>query len=466
MKTHPSTRLQKYNIRLIFFFLISVSCKSLDLSNPGPMRSIAPTRSIVNVPFEMPKKTLDRVLNSQIPATLIKEENLDMGSGIEGNLIMTRNGSVSWVVLDSQKIQLKLPVKVEGSLGLKRGGLGNLFRGKVPIHQEFEPVFNFNPDINPNWSLSIRDFELVDLGGNLKLDVLGLKLDLTGLMERELRRWATQNLKEGSMLLNFRPFIELAWQQAGKPFFVDWQGERSTFSIQPEKVKFREFFDSEGNFNVWLGLDGKINTHPAKAAPSRAFPLPNLSRNENSENQLEILLPLAVNYKQLDELIRQNLEGKRLRINKKTTLNLSEFQSGQFGELIVISTDYLALQHDGKKWYGKFFVVGKPSYDSEIQSLIFEDLNFKLESSQSRATLGAALKKRKIIRQIKKRAIFPIGDLLYESAEGIRNRLSLETGVADLKITDLKISPDDFIPQTKELLIYMKAKGKVTVNWK
>ncbi|MDF2156292.1 DUF4403 family protein [Algoriphagus sp. CAU 1675] len=466
MKIHFASKLKKHYKILLFGFLILASCKSLDLSKPGPVSSPPLASSTVNVPFEMPKNTLDRILNSQIPSRIIQEENLDFGSGMEGNLLLIRNGELSWNALDSQTVQIRLPLKLEGQVVLKRGGLGNIFRGKVPLNEEFAPVFRFNPEINSNWTISISEFELVDLGGNLSLEVLGLRLDLTGLMEKELRRWALENLNEDKALLNLKPFVEKAWNQAGRPFSVDWQGGRSAFSLQPEQVRFKEYFDTDDNFNVLLGLDGKINTHPIDAAPSRAFPLPNLSSNNDYGNHLEILLPLEVDYADLDQLLEQNLEGRNFRVNRKTNLSLGGIRTEAFGSLVLVSMDFLAKRSVGEDWKGKIYVVGRPEFDSQTQNVVFKDLNLKLDSDQSQARWGVALKKRKIIRQIQKQSKFPIRDLLADSEEGILERLGFETEVADLAISELEIVPDQFIPVSRGLLVYMKASGKVRVSWR
>jgi hypothetical protein len=461
-----ATQLQKYSIPLIFLSILLVGCKSLDISNPGPLPEIPPATSEVNVPLTMPKATLNKIFNSQLPVNLVSEENLDLGSGIEGNLQLSRVGNISWVALDSQTIQMTLPLKVKGDLGLKRGGLGSLFRGKVPLDEQFAPVFRVNPQINPDWSLSVKQFELMDLGGNFALDVLGMKLDLSGLLEREIRAWAKENLRPEQKLVNMKPMIDLAWEQAGKPFMVNWEGGAQAFSIQPQSVRLKEYFDQSENFHLWLGLNGKINTHPANAAPSRAFPLPALSTNSDSENHLEITLPFQMSYAELDALMAENFLGKTFRADRKTLLTLANLKTQSFGERLAITCDFVADRENGERMEGNFFVVGKPAYDRKSESLIFEDVNFKVMSDNSRAKLGIALKKGKIIRQIEKRAVFPIGDLLEDSLGGIQERLGLETPIANLSIQNLEISPSGFYPTRSGLQVMMKAQGKIGVNWK
>jgi hypothetical protein len=467
MKISPFYQLSK---SILFFAVLAIGfsgCKSLSpTSNPGPSPMPPPAISSVNVPLQIPKATLDKIFNSQIPNMLFEEKGLDMGSGINGDLKLTRNGTITWKAMDDQLIQLTVPVLVEGQVGLKKGGLGSLFKSKIPINAQFSPVFMVDPEINSNWDLGIRAFELVDLGGSLTLDVLGMQIDLSSLVGKEIRKWSEQNLIGKESIASLKTLVDLTWAQVGKPFQVELEGVQTAFSIQPQEVRFREFFDANQNFNVWLGLEGKVNSHPASAAPSRASPLPRLSPNENDKNELEILMPITVGYDQLNQLLAENLANKVFQVDKKTTMIPSNIKTQAFGELIAVSMDFLAEQSNGKSLEGTIFAVGKPAYDAVKRQLVFEDINFKLESGNLGAQTSIGLKKRKIIKNIERRAIFPIGELIDESMGSIQNRLGLSTPIADLKIQNLKIIPAGFYPLRNELLIQLKATGKVGVDWK
>jgi len=467
MKISPFYQVVKIIPFLALLAFSFSACKSLSsTSNPGPSIMPPPAISSVNVPLQIPKATLDKIFNSQISKILFEEKGLDMGSGINGDLKLTRNGTITWTALDSQLIQLTVPVLVEGQVGLKRGGLGSLFKSKIPITEQFIPVFVVDPEINSNWDLGIKAFELVDLGGSLTLNVLGMQIDLSNLVGKEIRKWSEQNLIGKESIASLKPLIDLTWAQVGKPFQVELEGVQTAFSIQPQEVRFKEFFDSNQNFNVWLGLAGKVNSHPASAAPSRAFPLPKLSANANKSNELEIIMPLTVGYDQLDQLLAENLADKLFRIDKKTTMIPSNIKTQSFGELIAVSMDFFAEQSNGKSLEGTIFVVGKPAYETEKRQLIFEDINFKIESGNLGAQTSIGLKKRKIIKNIERRAIFPIGDLIDESMGSIQNRLGLSTPLVDLEIQNLKIIPAGFYPLKNELLIQLKASGKIGVEWK
>lgn len=89
-----------------------------------------------------------------------------------------------------------------------------------------------------------------------------------------------------------------------------------------------------------------------------------------------------------------------------------------------------------------------------------------MESGNFGAQAGVGLKKRKIIRRVERKAIFPIGDVLEESFGSITNRLGLSTPIVDLKVANLTIEPSGFYPMAKELVIHMKASGKVDAVWK
>jgi len=459
----PKLQRQLSTIYITIFFL--ASCKSFN-PNQIPSTQIAPPAfSSVNVPVQVPQSTLHEIINQTIPQVLIDDENLSMGN-VEGKLKLSRNGKPTYTTLDSQRIELTLPLKIQGELGLSKKGLGNFLQAKLPLDESISPIIIVNPTINPDWSISIKDFKLVDLGGQISLNLLGMQVDLSGIIEKEITKWGLENLNSSQSIFTLKPFIDLAWNQVGKPFLVDWEGEKSAFSIQPDSILLNEFFDKNQKLNLWLGLHGKVNTHPINAAPSRAFPLPKLTDNINSDNYLEITLPWVLSYVKLDQILGENLNDIPIRIDKKTILTPSNIRSQAFGEFLEITMDFFASQTNGKTLEGKLYVIGKPAFDPASQSLYFTDINFKLESGNFGAQTSVGLKKRKIIRQIESRANFPIGETLNESIASIQGRLGLKTGIADLFIENLEVEPENFYPTKNGLTVHMRAKGKVNVDWK
>lgn len=451
---------------ILFLLLIFLaSCKSFNPHRIPPYQTAPPALSSVNVPVQVPQSTLYRIINQAIPQVIINDENMSMGN-VEGKLLLSRNGNPTYATLDSQRIQLTLPLKIQGELGLSKKGLGSFLQSKLPLNENLSPVIIVNPTINPDWSISIKDFELVDLGGQISLNLLGLQVDLSGIVEKEITKWGEENLSSSQSIFSLKPFIDLAWNQVGKPFMIDWEGEKSAFSIQPESVSLKEFFGEDQNLNLWLGLNGKVNTHPEHAVPSRAFPLPKITDNKESENYLEITLPWVLSYNKLDQILGENLNNIPIRIDKKTILTPSNISSQAFGEFLQIEMDFLATQTNGKSLDGKIYVIGKPAYDEASQSLYFTDINFKLESGNLGAQTSVGLKKRKIIRQVESKAKFPIGETLEESISSIQGRLGLKTGIADLSIVELEIGPDAFYPSKNGLIVHIIANGKVNVDWK
>ena len=179
-----------------------------------------------------------------------------------------------------------------------------------------------------------------------------------------------------------------------------------------------------------------------------------------------ILIPIGLTYAEIDQLLSENFENQTIRVNKNTIFRPGNFKSRAFGEKLGISMDFHAEQSNGKAIDGQLFLVGKPGYDSENQVLLFEQVNFNLQSESKKAKTAAALKKGKIIRQLNQKLRFPMEEVLESSLGGIRERLAFETPIADLKIVDLEIYPDGFYPTSKGLEIQLKATGKVDISWK
>jgi len=451
---------------ILVYLFISSSCRSLDPSLSPALPALPTAFSTVNVPVEIPMETFQNLINQRIPPVLFEEKGIDMGNGVLGDLNFSKNGLTTISAEGDKKIRIELPIRVRGEVGLKPGGLRNLFQSKIPIDQSFVPVFLINPEVNENWSVGISEFELVDLGGEMTFSVLGMKLDLSQLISREIQEYGAKNLTSNPDLIKLKPVVDRLWNQVGKPVFVDFQGKKMAFSIQPDSVKFSESFNQDATYQIYLGMKGKVNSHPADAAPSRPSPLPKLTENTNSDNSLDIRIPLRLTYAEIDDLLRENFANQAIQVNKTTTFRPGNFKSRAYGEKLGISMDFHAEQTNGQEVDGKLFLVGLPTFDSENQVLIFDQVNFNMESDSRKAKTAAALKKGKIIRQLNQKLRFPMAEVLEGSLGGIQERLNFETPIADLKIIDLKIYPDGFYPTSTGLEIQLKATGKVDISWK
>lgn len=446
-----------------FFFL---SCKSLDPTALLPLPQVPPASSYVNVPVEIPTNTLTNLVNQVLPPRLFNEKGMDMGNGIVGDVGFERNGMIQLVPLDSQRLQVTFPIRVRGEVGLKPGGLRNLFQSKIPIDQALSPVVVINPQLNPNWTLGISEFELMDLGGKIGLSALGMEIDLSSMVRNEIREFARQNLTSKPDLINLKPVVESIWNQVGRPVTVDLEGKKMAFSIRPDSVKIREYLVPSKGFHLDLGLSGKVQTHPASAAPSRPSPLSKITSNQDPSNRLEINIPLHLTYGEMDQMIQKAIAEQVIRINKKYLFQPSNFRSRAYGDRLGILMDFIATANDGEQIGGEFFLVGKPVFDESNSVLAFEKVDFALSTDSNKARLGAQLKRGKISNQLNQKLRFSLQEVIQGSLAGVADRLSIQTPYGDLKLDNLKVSPGGFYPTATGMDIQIKATGQVNILWK
>ena len=137
MRIKNATYLQKYSLLLISSLFFFFSCKSLDISSPGASPTVPEALSEVSLPAQMPAATFDRLVNSQLLQILVEEDDLDLGNGLEGDLQIRRAGKVTWKTLSKEQLELRIPLQIQGEVGLKQGGLGSLFRRRVPFGRKF-----------------------------------------------------------------------------------------------------------------------------------------------------------------------------------------------------------------------------------------------------------------------------------------------------------------------------------------
>ncbi|MDN3204333.1 DUF4403 family protein [Algoriphagus sediminis] len=453
------------NLILIFTLIFSACKSSFPTSESGDILTPPPTISRVNTNIKIPKNTFEKVINSQVPIQIYQGKDMDFGNGLEGDLLVKRTGAISVTPVDSQLVRLTIPLDIQGEVGLKASGLGSFLKGKLPINESIRPTILLDPKVNSDWSVGVAKLEILDLGGDVNLDLMGMQVDLNKLLLSQMQKFAESRLLQRDDLISLKPFVDLAWEQVGRPVELEWRGVAKAFSIQPTRAGWRDFFDEEENYNIWLGMDGKINSHPANAAPSRAFPLPSLSTNKDSTNTFEIVIPLALSYSQMDDLLEENLGNRIYQVDKKTKFQPSNFRSQAFGSFIGVTMDFIATKNNGKEISGEIFLVGKPIYKENLQSLVFEEINFRLDSDSFQAQTGAGLKRKKIIRQMEKRAQFPIGEVMAESIYGLENQLKLNTPIGTFQVENLKITPN-FYPQENEFLIHFVGNGEVNTEIK
>ena len=454
---------------LIFWIgagLLAASCKSLDPTASLPLPTVPKTSSVVNVPLDIPFTTLTAVANRETPALIFRQRGMDLGNGLVGDFEFSRNGKIQLRALDQQRLEVVFPLKIQGEIGLKPGGIRNLLQTKVPINQTLAPVFVINPQVQSNWYLGISEFELLDLGGKMALSVLGIELDLSPLVRQEIRRFAKQELTSKPNLLALKPMMESIWNQVGKPIVVDVEGKKTGLSIRPDSVKLREYLQPNKGLHLDLGFQGQVQIHPATAVPSRAFPLPTISPNTDASNRIDLELPLAFTYAELDALIQQSFGGQAIRMNKTYLFQAKLFRTQAYGDRLGITVAFTAVSNKGGELTGELFLAGQPVYDPATQVLRVDNLDFVMKSGSAKAMLGAMIKKGKINKQLSQRMKMPLGETIGESLKGLQGRLSLQTSVANLAIQGLQIVPLGFYPTATGLAIPLKATATTAIQWK
>ncbi len=446
--------------------IFAVSCKTLDPAASLPLPTIPKTSSLVNVPLDIPFTTLTTVANRYTPNVLFKQRGMDLGNGLVGDFEFSRNGKIQLRALDQQRLEVVFPLKIQGEIGLKPGGIRNLLQSKVPFNTNLAPVFVINPELQSNWYLAIPEFELLDLGGKLGFSVLGIELDLSPMVRQEIRRFAKQELTSKPNLLPLKPVMESIWNQVGKPMVMDIEAKKTGLSIRPDSVKIREYLQPNKGLRLDLGVKGQVQVHPATALPTRAFPLPKISPNTDASNRIDLQLPLEFTYGELDALIQKSFGGQSIPMNKTYRFNATQFRTQAYGERLGITVAFTAVSTKGGDLKGELFLVGRPVYDPSTRVLQVVELDFAMKSGSAKATLGTMIKKGKIHRELSQRMKMPLGETIAESLKEIQKQLSLQTPVANLSIQNLQIVPIGFYPTATGLAIPLQATGTTTIQWK
>ncbi|MBM3169441.1 MAG: DUF4403 family protein [Bacteroidetes bacterium] len=442
------------------------SCKSLDPNAKLPLPTVPQGNSSVNVPVDIPIVTLSTLANNSVPSNVISLKAVDLGNGIQGDFDFIRAGTIQLMPLDSQRLEVVFPLKIQGELGLKPGRIGNLLQSKIPFTRTLAPVMVINPEIQPNWYLGVSEFEVVDLGGKLAISAMGLEFDLSPMVRNEIRNFAKQNITSKPDLIPLKPLMESIWNEVGQPMLVEMEGTKMGLSIRPESLHLREYLRPNKGLHVDLGMKGKVELHPANAIPKKPYPLPKISSNTDASNSIDLHVPFHLTYADLDALIKKSFGGKVFRINKQYVFEAKNMSTQAYGDKLGITVDFIATPSKGNPMSGEMFLVGRPVFDESSQVLLFEELDFVMKSTSAKAKLGALLKQGKIHRQLNQQMKLPLGETLAAGVKEIQERFSLKTSIATVDILDLKMIPVGFYPTATGLAIPLRATAKTSIRWK
>ena len=451
---------------LIFVFS---ACKSIKPERPPVSSDLELPQAIskANVPIEIPLSYIESNLNKDWNSKLFAEKGLPIGSGLTTDIDVTRTGKIALTGLENNTIRVKIPINLRGDLKIEKKVFGQVLSTNFPFNENISPEISFIPEISSNWDLGIKNLQIENWGRSMKYNLLGFEIDLDKVVKSQLQTVLDNQLSAANLSqFDFKNIAQETWDVFSEPYTIEQDGLEVHFFSVPNKLKVRDEITLDQKLILYLGMEGEVVSKIGSKPIVPKSPLPDIDFNENKENKLELILPLILSYEDLDGYLNNEMSGKTIRLDSKTDMMPTNLKTQKYGDKTLLSMDFTGIRKGKREIKGKMYFAGKPVFDTETESLRFDEPEFDVKSDNGMANIGIRLKKRKIINQIKKMGAYPVGDFLRAARREMEQQGFFETDFATFQVKNPTLDLEGIYNTDEDVRIYLKVIGQMEVKLK
>ncbi len=456
----------------LFVLVLAVlaSCKSINPDKPkysGDPVPLPAATSQINIPIEIPISFLEENLNKDWSSKLFAEKDMPLGDGLFTDIDVIRTGKISLVGQENNTLKIRIPMNLKGDLKIEKKIFGQNLSTTMPFDENLQPEVSFIPEIGENWDLSLKNVQIESWGKSMKYNLLGFEIDLDPIVRKQVQKVLANQLTASNLSnLDFKSLAEKAWEAFAETRTIDQNGVTAYFYSVPTKIKLREQVTQDQKLKFFLGIEGELYSQVGNAPNRKAAPLPDISDNEDSTNRLDIVLPLAIRYEDLDGYLNNSLSGESIRMDSKNTLIPSNFKTRNFGDRTLLQMDFRALRQGKKEIAGQLYLVGKAVYDEETETIRFDDIDFDVNTKNILTRSAIRSKQGQILTQIRKYAAYPIGEYLEDARREMQQQGYFETDFATFRVKNPGLSVEGIYNTEADIRLYLKSSGQMEVNLK
>lgn len=448
--------------------LLLFSCKRINPDKPtfiGETTELPKAISQINLSMAIPLSLIEQRLNENLKELLFTGRGLELGNGLFSDMDITKTGNLQLSTAENGNVRVSLPIFLDGKVILEKKIFGQAVSAALPFKESLIPQISFKPRIDENWGIQIDQLEIESWGKSLQYDLLGYQIDVEPMIKKHVKSiMESQLVTEGLSNLNLKSLAEKAWSAYGKPINIANDDWKMVLVTTPEKIRVSQNFTEDQHLVLNLGIEGEVFSQAESMVDRKQPPLPNVFPNENTDNKLDITLPMVITYAAIDELLTKEMVGNAFRIDSKTQLIPTTIATQSFGNRALVKMDFIAKRANRKDLVGELFLVGTPVYSVEREAIVFENIDFDLNTENFLTNSARWLKKKKILNAIEKQAVYPIGDYIEEASRELNAMGSWQTEFATFGLEKPTLTVEGIYTTPEDVRLYLKSTGDINVT--
>jgi len=452
-----------------FLLAAFTSCSSLKLNGPEAQAlppALPKAEMSIHLGLEIPLSYLQGKINESLDQKLFKEEGLELGNGLFADVDLQKNGMLSLAATDDGKLLVGLPVFLDGKVRLEKRIFGQKISSAIPFQENLSPQISFIPQINSDYSFGIEELDILSWGKSLQYDFLGFNIDFEPLVKKKMIGIMEDQLLSGSLKsVDIKTIANNFWSTFGKPRYLDNGLSASYLYTNPEKITIHDEFTKDQKLMLNIGLEGEILRQIDRPLATQLAALPPVTQEKVEGNDFSLTLPIYIGFEEMAAYLEQQLKDSLITVDKQTKLLPKKFSLRHFGERTMITMEFIGKRAGKKDLNGTFYLAGKPEYDPQLQAIVLDNVDFKLVTKSFLANTTNWMKRRKVLKAIQKKAVFPVGDQLEKAKTTLLKESQLNLSLFALSLQSPEIIIDGIFPSTTGLDIYVRTVAKVAAKW-
>lgn len=452
------------------FTMLLFSCRRINPEKPtfiGETTELPKAVSNINLSLFIPLSLLENQLNQNLKELLFTGRRVDLGSGLFSDMDITKTGDLHLSTAENGNVRISLPIFLDGKVILEKKIFGQAVSASLPFKESLNPQISFLPRIDKNWGIQIDQLEIESWGKSLQYDLFGYQIDVEPMIKKHITSiMQNQLVSDGLSNFNLKSIAEKAWNAYGKPIHISNKDWEMMLVTNPEKIRLSQNFTKDQLLELNIGLEGEVYSQPVSTAERPQPPLPDVFPNDNTDNKLDITLPLIVTYGAMDEWLTKELVGNAFRLDDKTVLTPTTFASQAFGNSVLVKMGFTAKRANRKDLAGVLFLVGSPVYSAEHEAIVFENIDFDLNTENFLTNSARWLKKNQILSTLRKKTVFPLGDYLEEARRELDGLGNWQTSFATFDVKEPTLTVEGIYTTPEDIRLYLKSKGDIQVTMK
>lgn len=454
------------NSRPVILFIalcLMVSCKRINPAKPtfiGEPTPLPKAISYINAPLDIPLSYLENHLNNGLNELMVSEDGLVVGDGVNTDIEMYRTGKISLSAVNN-RLRINLPLRLKGNLHIEKSLFGQVLSTSIPYDESISPVISFVPQIKSNWDLGFNQLKIESWGKSLTYNLLGFEINLDPILRKNIEK-LLNNQNQLLSSINLRNLGSKAWEAFAEPIKIQEGDVDAYLYTIPQEVKINQQISSNNqHLKLLLGLQGEVMTHIGNRPNIKPAPLPDLSSNDDSINHIDLTLPLIFSYKTIDQYLNQHLANQIFKIDANTQMIPRDISTQSFGDRALVKMEFTLKRNSRKDIKGELYLVGKPTYNAMEEAIVFENIDFDLNTKNFFTNSASWLRQGQLLNAIKKHTTYPIGKYMEEARYQLHHLNYIRTDFATFNIQNPSLNVQDIYVTENDLRLYLDINGKL-----